>query len=150
MGPIWGRHDPGGPHVGPMNFVFRVRIYITVVGYMISRTQDICDMFYTEVICYKAIVLPATAQYMIKIGLRICGNIWGNKLPEGIAWLIYVCIDQIIRSKDSSYLLFPDSHLLQTMIENCSSVDVVTVGNFNVQQSKRVYFLIIKSSYPFR
>ena len=19
MGPIWGRHDPGGPHVGPMN-----------------------------------------------------------------------------------------------------------------------------------
>ena len=22
MGPIWGRHDPGGPHVGPMNFAF--------------------------------------------------------------------------------------------------------------------------------
>ena len=21
MGPIWGRHDPGGPHVGPMYFV---------------------------------------------------------------------------------------------------------------------------------
>ena len=21
MGPIWGRQDPGGPHVGPMNFV---------------------------------------------------------------------------------------------------------------------------------
>ena len=20
MGPIWGRHDPGGPHVVPMNF----------------------------------------------------------------------------------------------------------------------------------
>ena len=20
MGPIWGRQDPGGPHVGPMNF----------------------------------------------------------------------------------------------------------------------------------
>ena len=20
MGPIWGRRDPGGPHVGPMNF----------------------------------------------------------------------------------------------------------------------------------
>ena len=20
MGPIWGREDPGGPHVGPMNF----------------------------------------------------------------------------------------------------------------------------------
>ena len=22
MGPIWGRQDPGGPHVGPMNFAF--------------------------------------------------------------------------------------------------------------------------------
>ena len=21
MGPIWGRQDPGGPHVGSMNFV---------------------------------------------------------------------------------------------------------------------------------
>ena len=21
MGPIWGGQDPGGPHVGPMNFV---------------------------------------------------------------------------------------------------------------------------------
>ena len=20
MGPIWGRQDPGGPHIGPMNF----------------------------------------------------------------------------------------------------------------------------------
>ena len=24
MGPIWGRQDPGGPHVGPMNFAIRV------------------------------------------------------------------------------------------------------------------------------
>ena len=24
MGPIWGRQDPGGPHVGPMNFALRV------------------------------------------------------------------------------------------------------------------------------
>ena len=24
MGPIWGREDPGGPHVGPMNLVIRV------------------------------------------------------------------------------------------------------------------------------
>ena len=24
MGPIWGRQDPDGPHVGPMNFAIRV------------------------------------------------------------------------------------------------------------------------------
>ena len=26
MGPIWGRQDPGGPHVGPMNFAIWDRI----------------------------------------------------------------------------------------------------------------------------
>ena len=29
MGPIWGRQDPGGPHVGPMNFaVWDVFLFI--------------------------------------------------------------------------------------------------------------------------
>ena len=26
MGPIWGRQDPGGPHVGPMNFAIWVNM----------------------------------------------------------------------------------------------------------------------------
>ena len=26
MGPIWSRQDPGGPHVGPMNFAIWVGI----------------------------------------------------------------------------------------------------------------------------
>ena len=26
MGPIWGRQDPGGPHVGPMNLAIWVGI----------------------------------------------------------------------------------------------------------------------------
>ena len=25
MGPIWGRQDPGGPHVGPMNFAILIQ-----------------------------------------------------------------------------------------------------------------------------
>ena len=27
MGPIWGRQDPGGPHVGPMDFAIGVYMY---------------------------------------------------------------------------------------------------------------------------
>ena len=27
MGPIWGRQDPGGPHVGPMNFAICVTLH---------------------------------------------------------------------------------------------------------------------------
>ena len=33
MGPIWGRQDPGGPHVGPMNLV----IWDTVVSFRHKR-----------------------------------------------------------------------------------------------------------------
>ena len=30
MGPIWGRQDPGGPHVGPMNFAIWVANITTI------------------------------------------------------------------------------------------------------------------------
>ena len=30
MGPTWGRQDPGGPHVGPMNFAIRAGINLTI------------------------------------------------------------------------------------------------------------------------
>ena len=29
MGPIWGRKNPGGPHVGPMNFAIWVNLNAT-------------------------------------------------------------------------------------------------------------------------
>ena len=33
MGPIWGQQDPGGPHVGPINFVIWVfMLTCTVIG----------------------------------------------------------------------------------------------------------------------
>ena len=32
MGPIWGREDPGGPHVGPMNLAIRANNVIDRVG----------------------------------------------------------------------------------------------------------------------
>ena len=35
MGPIWGRLDPGGPHVGPMNFA----IWITFQMPALSRDR---------------------------------------------------------------------------------------------------------------
>ena len=38
MGPIWGRQDPGGPHVSPMNFA----IWGFVVGW-VCLDKDIND-----------------------------------------------------------------------------------------------------------
>ena len=34
MGPIWGRHDPSGPHVGPMNFA---------IWNMLSNESCVCQ-----------------------------------------------------------------------------------------------------------
>ena len=31
MGPIWGRQDPGGPHIGPMNLAIWVIAYWTLI-----------------------------------------------------------------------------------------------------------------------
>ena len=50
MGPIWGRKDPGGPHVGPMNFVFWVAIAK-------------CPGSFINIIEYFAIVQNETYQY---------------------------------------------------------------------------------------
>ena len=44
MGPIWGRQDPGGPHVGPMNFA------IWGKGCQIQWCNSI-----TQLICFKII-----------------------------------------------------------------------------------------------
>ena len=40
MGPIWGRQDPGGPHVGPMNFAVwdLIEVFVTNVDYLVYRT----------------------------------------------------------------------------------------------------------------
>ena len=33
MGPIWGRQDPGGPHVGPENFAIWDIIIMIIISY---------------------------------------------------------------------------------------------------------------------
>ena len=38
MGPIWGRKDPGGPHVGPMNFaIWAVYVVNKVIGFICAN-----------------------------------------------------------------------------------------------------------------
>ena len=49
MGPIWGRQDPGGPHVGPMNFTiwdgeWRCR---SVLVSQIAGSATVCSVTYS-------------------------------------------------------------------------------------------------------
>ena len=42
MGPIWGRQDPGGPHVGPMNFAIWVPcVYVLIPGALVKPEKVI-------------------------------------------------------------------------------------------------------------
>ena len=41
MGPIWGRQDPGGPHVGPINFPIWVVICLAMSKYLIKHLLTI-------------------------------------------------------------------------------------------------------------
>ena len=36
MGPIWGWQDPGGPHVGPMNFAIWIVLDVLISVYSFS------------------------------------------------------------------------------------------------------------------
>ena len=46
MGPIWGRQDPGGPHVGPMNFAICVEIHVVFT----SKTPCTFICFYKTMV----------------------------------------------------------------------------------------------------
>ena len=45
-GPIWGRQDPGGPHVGPMNFA----IWDVYKDILIPAHMSLAR-FYHELVC---------------------------------------------------------------------------------------------------
>ena len=48
MGPIWGRQDPGGPHIGPMDFA----IWVDKIMYYIS-IQFKAHTAYTHQSCHE-------------------------------------------------------------------------------------------------
>ena len=50
MGPIWGRQDPGGPHVGPMNFAIWVHNYHSTAIHMVWLKVHNCLCSINEII----------------------------------------------------------------------------------------------------
>ena len=41
MGPTWGRQDPGGPHVGPMNLAIWVYIYLLFLSFVKTERANV-------------------------------------------------------------------------------------------------------------
>ena len=63
MGPIWGRQDPDGPHVGPMNFAIWV-ILLTSLEQRLINTFRLHQL--TENLAPTPTSKPRNDQYIIK------------------------------------------------------------------------------------
>ena len=62
MGPIWGPQDPGGPHVGPMNFaIWEVLDKCQVQSLRVPVDQEVCRRFW-NVTCCIVEILPLIFQ----------------------------------------------------------------------------------------
>ena len=48
MGPIWGRQDPGWPHVGPMNFAIWAAMFHILTGHNRSEQHTWLPMINNE------------------------------------------------------------------------------------------------------
>ena len=60
-GPIWGRQDPGGPHVGPMNFVIWVVIANLIHEHMLGCVNPDSRIPFNDVAIVDDAILHAHA-----------------------------------------------------------------------------------------
>ena len=78
MGPIWGRQDPDGPHVGPMNFAIWVGNISQGTAYV--RIRNMCMFRHLMVLAgcgvYPHISLLATDQHCIFTRIAHKGVWW--------------------------------------------------------------------------
>ena len=78
MGPIWGRQDPGGPHVGPMNFAIWAlsdnwlailwSLYVLIYAWLDSLLV-VCDPYTTRAINMDSL-------YKVLVSALVCGIIY--------------------------------------------------------------------------
>ena len=79
MGPIWGRQDPGGPHVGPMNFAIWDIYHCLFTKCSIPTQLVIFGLteqylhFYRQVFVVVKF-LKDLGQSIIHLVMRVCDN----------------------------------------------------------------------------
>ena len=71
MGPIWCRQDPGGPHVGPMNFA------IWDVRRITKRTEGVCYNQWAPQMNFLCIFFSRVKQYYLWTPTHAAANfVW--------------------------------------------------------------------------
>ena len=94
MGPIWGRQDPGGPHVGHMKIVIRVWILI-VRNHQLNSNNNNNGPLWGESIGW----FPHKGQVIQKAFPRLGAN--GNDIHFCLIWF-WLC-DGNLELKEGQY-----------------------------------------------
>ena len=129
MGPIWGRQDPGGPHVGPMNFCYlRCFIYDCNSIFMLRYTwrrhhiqviarfaDDLGPFFYL----HGLILIPAWIKQSHPLK-----NVGNDALMQ---WYVTLCL-LTFACKISIILLWP------RWFDFCECLRWVTLGNHTLPE----------------
>ena len=118
MGPIWGRHDPGGPHVGPMNFAIWVTIWnvpgnVLFLYVAFSYPVPTCAVLYSEPGAVVCCVLYFILQHPIVSVLATLGDHPGDlprlrechlqdEIDHWLPWLEYVSGAHLQKCQDKS------------------------------------------------
>ena len=90
MGPIWGRQDPGGPHVGPMNFAIWAGD---------TRSQDISS-YNTDLVFPRITQVPHNfTTHSICTLFKFC---WGSQWNHCQSFVLFAQVktNVLIKTKD--------------------------------------------------
>ena len=90
MGPIWGRQDPGGPHVGPMNFAIRDPLKQFWIILKLDW-EEACKIDTSKSFIRKKYIKTKNAP-KIENDLQIYGNIWmETSYRDYLLQLTHIC-----------------------------------------------------------
>ena len=90
MGPIWGRQDPGGPHVGPMNFA--IWVYCTLNRINFNDIVVTCQSSMTSLLMlcllmiFTGIVVPFLLHKCITVR---CFSVYFGTVVMSCGWSVW-------------------------------------------------------------
>ena len=82
MGPIWGRQDPGGLHVGPMNWDNSLRIFVKRLSGNIFVASDRCLRILKRDNSCKQCALARTTTPILAVATDLLHLCWLSPAPR--------------------------------------------------------------------
>ena len=157
MEPIWGRQDPGGPHVVPMNFVIRVISRSSTSLILTLWNGNACSALDLKVINMISTVWNGTAceWHTSKSSTSLILTVWNGNACKGLIsrsstsmiWTVWngnACEWLILRSSTSLILTVWNGNACEGLISRSSTSMVWTMHHFVAEMCTHVHISATK------